>query len=78
MRNTALTYGEMTRELDGLCGDFPFFIRSVIGRSLVGREIPLISVGKGKKSVLFVGTHHGMEWITTALLLDFFLMDRAY
>lgn len=71
MRTAALTYGEMIGELDALCGKYPFFNRSVIGRSLVGRELPLISVGEGKKAVLFVGTHHGMEWITTALLLDF-------
>jgi g-D-glutamyl-meso-diaminopimelate peptidase len=71
MRTVAVTYCEMMKELDALCGEYPFFMRSVIGKSLVGREIPLISVGKGKKSVLFVGTHHGMEWITTALLLDF-------
>ena len=71
MRTVALSYGEMMKELDNLCKEYPFFTRSVIGKSLVGREIPLISVGEGKKAVLFVGTHHGMEWITTALLLDF-------
>ncbi|MBQ7778931.1 MAG: M14 family metallocarboxypeptidase [Clostridia bacterium] len=71
MRKVAITYGEMMKELDILCEECPFFMRSVIGKSLVGREIPLISVGQGKKAVLFVGTHHGMEWITTALLLDF-------
>ncbi len=71
MRKTPITYEEMMRELDILCEEYPFFNRSVIGKSLVGREIPLISIGEGKKAVLFVGTHHGMEWITTALLLDF-------
>ena len=71
MRKNAVTYSEMMKELDGLCDEYTFFMRSVIGRSLVGREIPLITVGQGKKAVLFVGTHHGMEWITTALLLDF-------
>ncbi len=71
MRKTPITYEEMMKELDSLCGEYPFLVRSVIGKSLVGREIPLVSVGRGKKAVLFVGTHHGMEWITTALLLDF-------
>ena len=71
MRKAALTYGKMMKELDALTQKYPFFTQTVIGKSLVGREIPLISVGKGGKAVLFVGTHHGMEWITTALLLDF-------
>ena len=41
---------------------------SVLTRSILGREIPLITLGKGKHAVLYVGAHHGMEWITSALL----------
>ena len=70
MRNNGLDYSEMMTELDILCRKYQFS-QSVIGHSLVGRELPLISVGKGKRAVLFVGTHHAMEYITTALLLDF-------
>ncbi len=44
---------------------------SELGRSVLDRPIPMISLGKGKKSVLYVGAHHGMEWITTAILLKF-------
>ncbi len=40
-------------------------------RSVLGREIPLITLGKGEKSVLYVGAHHGMEWITAGVLIDF-------
>ncbi len=42
-----------------------------IGNSIFNRSIPRISFGKGKKSVIYIGGHHGMEWITSALLITF-------
>jgi len=42
-----------------------------IGYSTEGRELPLISVGSGKKRILYVGTHHGTEHITCNLLLNY-------
>lgn len=44
---------------------------SSIGRSLVGRSIPLISIGEGEKNVLFVGTHHGLESVTSLILMKY-------
>ena len=42
-----------------------------IGKSILGRSLPLITLGKGNKSVIYIGAHHGMEWITSALLVRF-------
>lgn len=42
-----------------------------LGSSILGREIPLLSLGSGPRCVLYVGAHHGMEWLTTTLLLRF-------
>ena len=44
---------------------------SSIGESIFGKSIPIITLGEGKKAVLYVGAHHGMEWITSVLLLRF-------
>ena len=44
---------------------------SVLGHSILGREIPLLTLGNGNTEVLYVGAHHGMEWITSILLLRF-------
>lgn len=50
----------------------PMLKMQALGKSVLGREIPLLSIGDPcAPSVLYVGTHHGMEWITTALLLTF-------
>lgn len=70
-KHTPLTYNEMMKELNDILLKYPFMTLTTIGKSLVGRSIPLISVGHGKKSVLYVGTHHGMEWITSIILLKY-------
>lgn len=66
-----LTHGELLRRLEQLQKEYPFLQMSVIGRSLVGRELPLAAVGTGEKKVLYVGTHHGMEWLTSIVLLSY-------
>jgi g-D-glutamyl-meso-diaminopimelate peptidase len=40
-----------------------------IGYTHFGRKISAVRLGKGKKNVLFVGSHHGREWITSMLLM---------
>lgn len=66
-----LTHDVMMKQVEELTARYPFFSVSTLGKSLVGRELPLIAVGSGEKSVLYVGTHHGMEWITSVLLLRY-------
>ena len=43
-----------------------------IGKSVLGRKIPVLSLGKTGGSTLFVGATHGSEWLTTLVLLRFF------
>lgn len=68
---TVLTHGVLIDELASLADAYPFLHVSSLGKSLVGRDIPLVTLGEGKKSVLYVGTHHGMEWITGILCLSY-------
>ena len=42
-----------------------------LGESILGKGIPMITLGHGKKELLYVGAHHGMEWITSLLLTRF-------
>lgn len=42
-----------------------------IGKSALGREIPALCVGNPMGAALFVGATHGLEWITTLLLIRF-------
>ncbi|MBC8536539.1 M14 family metallopeptidase [Feifania hominis] len=61
----------MGRMIDRLCTRYGSLSRFSIGRSLFGREIEALRFGRGEKEVLYVGAHHGMEWITSLVLLKF-------
>lgn len=50
---------------------YPFLKTSSIGKSCVGREIPMLKIGQGRDCVLFAGAFHGSERITCNLLLKF-------
>ena len=53
-----------------LFSKYPFLKKVCIGVSHCGREIPMLSFGTGKK-VLFACAFHGMEWLTTLVILRF-------
>ena len=57
--------------IDQLAAEYPTLTRSTLGRSVLGREIPLLRLGEGKTHLLYVGAHHGAEGMTAALLLRF-------
>lgn len=42
-----------------------------LGKSILGREIPMLQLGRGRRKAIYIGAHHGMEGMTTALLLRF-------
>ena len=44
---------------------------TTLGTSILGREIPMLQLGNGRKKVIYIGAHHGMEGMTAALLLRF-------
>lgn len=52
-------------------GRFPFARVGSIGCSVCSRQIFSFSVGTSAERVLFAGAFHGMEWITTMILLRF-------
>ncbi len=58
---------------DMLISRYPFLSVSHIGESVLGRRIIMITLGneEAEKSVLYVGAHHGMEWICTLVLFRF-------
>lgn len=50
---------------------FPFLRVGTIGRSIMERELFVLTVGSGRRQNVYVGAHHGMEWLTSAWLLRF-------
>lgn len=42
-----------------------------LGDSMMGRSIPIITLGSGDREAIYIGAHHGMESVTSAVLLMF-------
>lgn len=76
---TMLDYNEpldrirMMEYLEIFAQRYDFFNVSYLGTSLLGKGIPMIKLGdeNAERAVLYVGAHHGMEWITSVVLLRF-------
>lgn len=70
---TEISYNALLTELvvEGLAVRYPFVGLSVVGRSVLNRPLPLLTIGKGAKKVFFNASHHANEWITTPMVLQF-------
>jgi hypothetical protein len=58
-------YGVMYRALEFFAERYDFISIGSIGHSVFDRNIPLIKLGKGEKRVIYIGSHHGSESITS-------------
>ncbi|MBQ9086209.1 MAG: hypothetical protein IJY47_03380 [Clostridia bacterium] len=64
-----LDHACMMETINVLCERYSFLSVSYVGESILGRGIPLVTLGEGEKSVLYVGAHRGDEWMSSLLLL---------
>lgn len=67
----AYTYAAMKKDFEELKSLFPSAVYGSIGKSVWQRPIEYVKIGKGKTKILFCGAHHGMEHLTSKLLLLF-------
>lgn len=54
-----------------LVADYGFVYKDIIGESRCSRPIDMLCIGNKNKQVLFAGGFHGMEWITSLILIKF-------
>ena len=66
-----LDYALMMEYINLFSERYPFLSVNIMGESIMGRSIPMITLGEGEGAVMYIGAHHGMEWITSILLLRF-------
>lgn len=50
---------------------YPFIQTGSIGKSIMGKDIPFIRVGRGQKEVFYSASYHANEWIASLVLLEF-------
>ena len=69
--NVPYTYQLVTFILEGLQARYPFLSGGTIGRSVMGKSIPYVRIGRGETEVFYNASHHANEWLTTLVLLKF-------
>nr|WP_207719352.1 M14 family metallopeptidase [Clostridium sp. cel8] len=65
------TYDVLESDIYALKARYPFLTIGTAGKSVLGRELYYIKLGRGNNEVSYNGAHHALEWITTPLLMKF-------
>lgn len=65
------TYDILERDIEGLKLRYPFLEVGTAGKSVLGRDLYYIRLGKGDNQVFYNAAHHSLEWITSPLLMKF-------
>ena len=68
---TFYDHNAVSARLQALRERYPALQISRLSRSILGRDIPMVTLGTGEKCVVYVGAQRGTEGQTAALLLDF-------
>ena len=69
--SSPMDYELMMRYIDILCDRYKFLSMNYIGESIHGRGIPMLTLGNGKKQVVYAGAFSGVEHICATVLLRF-------
>lgn len=57
--------------INAICKEYSFVECNILGKSLCNRDIHCLKIGSSNNPVLFVSAFHGMEWLTSLLVLMF-------
>lgn len=69
--NIDYSYEVLERNILSLKKLYPFLTIGSIGKSVLGRKLYYLKLGKGENKVFYNGAHHSLEWITSPLLMKF-------
>ncbi len=65
-------YKRLIRDIKILTENYGDFLESFsIGETVMGKKIPCMKLGNGEKKLLLIGSHHGLEYLTSAFLTKF-------
>lgn len=64
-------YNVLKRDMRRLQAIYPFIQSAPIGKTVLGNDIPEMTVGNGVKRIHYNGSFHANEWITTAVIMTF-------
>lgn len=64
-------YNTLTTNIKNLTDSYGFLDSFSIGQSIMKKNIPCIKFGTGRKKLFIGGAYHGLEYLTSALLMKF-------
>ena len=65
------TYDVLKMNISSFSTIFPFISVGSIGKSVMGKDIPYLRIGTGKKEVFYSAAIHANEWITSPVIMKF-------
>ena len=71
MENNIYKYETLLNDITKLKKNYPQTPIYSIGKSIKDRELYAIKIGNGSRKVFLNGCHHGMEWLTAKILIEF-------
>lgn len=71
VKNKILTYSVYENIVKELNVKYKSLKITACGKSLLGKDIYAFVIGEGKRNIVYVGGTHGIEWLTSLLLLKF-------
>lgn len=71
VKNEILTYSIYQKFIKELNEKYQCLKITTCGKSLLGKDIYAFVIGEGKKNSVYVGGTHGIEWLTSLVLLKF-------
>ena len=63
-------YQSLLSDLETLLSHYPFLKAESIGKSVLGKELFELRVGRGNRVIHYNGSFHANEWITSAILMN--------
>lgn len=71
IKNETLAYGVYESYVNSMGEVYADLTVSSCGKSLLGKRIYSLVLGQGQRNVVYVGGTHGLEWMTSLILLEF-------
>jgi g-D-glutamyl-meso-diaminopimelate peptidase len=71
LTDVGYTYEIMEKNINGLKARYPFLEVGVAGKSVLGKNLYYLRLGRGPRKVFYNASHHALEWINSPVLMKF-------
>lgn len=69
--NIIYPYSIMMRNINALVTKYSFLEYTYYGKSVMGKNLPVIRIGNGKREIFYSASIHANEWINSVLFMKF-------